>query len=99
MQIMPSFRHPRIPARLAIFLAPLAALTAFLVLGAPVAGAGDPTCQGKPATIVSNAATITGGKAPDVIVAGPGNNVIKGEGGNDLICAGAGDDTDLRRTR
>lgn len=76
-----------------LLLAPIAALVALLALGAPGAGAGDPTCHGKPATIVSNAPVIMGTKAPDVIVAGPGNNVIHGEGGNDLICAGAGNDT------
>ena len=79
--------------RAAALLAPLAALVALLAFGVPVAGAGDPTCQGKPATIVSDAATITGTKAPDVIVAGDGDNTIHGEGGNDLICAGGGDDT------
>ena len=61
---------------------------------APIAIAeGKPTCDGKVATIVSNAPTITGTKAPDVIVAGPGDNVIRGEGGNDTICGGAGNDT------
>jgi len=57
------------------------------------AQAGGPTCQGKPATIVSNAAVIRGKKSPDVIVAGAGDNRILGEGGNDLICGGDGDDT------
>jgi Ca2+-binding RTX toxin-like protein len=94
MQTMVTLPRPKIPARAALMLAaPLAALAALLAFGAPGAGAGDPTCQGKPATIVSNAATITGTKAPDVIVAGPGDNTIHGEGGNDLICAGAGNDT------
>jgi Ca2+-binding RTX toxin-like protein len=50
-------------------------------------------CGGKPATIVSNAPTITGTKAPDVIVGGAGDNVIHGEGGNDTICGGEGNDT------
>jgi Ca2+-binding RTX toxin-like protein len=91
---MPSHRSSNVPIRLGVALsAALAALVALLALGVPGAGAGDPTCQGKPATIVSNAATITGTKAPDVIVAGPGNNVIHGEGGNDLICGGEGNDT------
>jgi Ca2+-binding RTX toxin-like protein len=82
-----------VPVRpLSFLLAPLAALAALLVIAVPHAGAGDPTCDGKPATIVSNAATITGTKAPDVIVAGPGNNTIHGEGGNDTICAGEGND-------
>jgi Ca2+-binding RTX toxin-like protein len=60
---------------------------------APIADAeGSPTCDGKAATIVSNAPTIVGTKAPDVIVAGSGDNAIRGEGGNDTICAGEGDD-------
>jgi Ca2+-binding RTX toxin-like protein len=91
---MPSHRHAIAPVRLgAALLASLAACAAFLAFGVPHAGAGDPTCQGKPATIVSDAATITGTKAPDVIVAGEGDNTIHGEGGNDLICGGGGNDT------
>jgi Ca2+-binding RTX toxin-like protein len=68
---------------------------AVAVLAGPAAGraAAAPTCDGKTATIVSNAATIVGTKAPDVIVAGAGDNTIDGEGGDDLICAGGGDDT------
>jgi Ca2+-binding RTX toxin-like protein len=94
MDFMPSAIRPRVPVRLAfLLLAPLAALAALLAFGAREAGAGDPTCQGKPATIISNAAMITGTKAPDVIVAGGGDNTIHGEGGNDLICAGGGNDT------
>jgi Ca2+-binding RTX toxin-like protein len=93
MQKMPALAHPKVPARLAFaLLAPLAALAAYFAFG--VTGAqGAPSCQGKPATIVSNAATITGTKAPDVIVAGPGDNTIRGAGGNDLICGGEGNDT------
>jgi Ca2+-binding RTX toxin-like protein len=94
MQIMATLPHPKVPARLVFaLLAPLTALAALLAFGAGGAGAGDPICQGKPATLVSDAATITGTKAPDVIVAGPGDNTIHGEGGNDLICGGAGNDT------
>jgi Ca2+-binding RTX toxin-like protein len=93
MQKMSAFTHPKTAARLAFaLLAPLSALAAFFAFGATGAE-GAPTCQGKPATIVSNAATITGTKAPDVIVAGPGDNTIHGEGGNDLICGGDGNDT------
>jgi len=51
-----------------------------------------PTCARKKATIVSDAHTIIGTKAPDVIVAGPSDNIIHGEGGNDTICGGGGDD-------
>jgi Ca2+-binding RTX toxin-like protein len=94
MPIMPPFTSPKFPARtVLLLLAPLTALAAFFAYGAPGAQGGDPTCQGKPATIVSNAAVIRGKKAPDVIVAGPGDNVIHGEGGNDTICGGAGNDT------
>jgi Ca2+-binding RTX toxin-like protein len=94
MPFMPSPRQAIAPVRFgAALLASLAAFAAFLAFGVPYAGAGDPTCQGKPATIVSDAATITGTKAPDVIVAGEGDNTIHGEGGNDLICGGGGNDT------
>src|SRR6185312_7373418 len=93
MESMPTSRSLKVPSRLAFaLLAPLSALAAFFAFGAPGAQ-GAPTCQGKPATIVSNAAVIRGGKAPDVIVAGPGDNTIHGEGGNDLICGGEGNDT------
>jgi Ca2+-binding RTX toxin-like protein len=81
----------KLPSRSFVLL--IALLVALLAFGAREAGAGSATCQGKPATIVSNAKTITGTKAPDVIVAGSGDNTIHGEGGNDLICAGDGDDT------
>jgi Ca2+-binding RTX toxin-like protein len=93
MSKMPASTHPVIPARLVFaLLAPLTALALFLAFGS--AGAeGAASCQGKPATIVSNASVITGTKAPDVIVAGPGDNTIHGEGGNDLICGGEGNDT------
>src|ERR1700761_9400090 len=94
MPSMPSHRLAQVPVRLGAALsAALLAIVAVLAFGVPGAGAGDPTCQGKPATIVSNAATITGTKAPDVIVAGDGDNTIHGEGGNDLICPGGGNDT------
>lgn len=66
-------------------------LLAFLGLTARAGAA--PTCDGKKATIVSNAPRIVGTKAPDVIVAGPGDNTIYGEGGDDVICAGGGNDT------
>jgi Ca2+-binding RTX toxin-like protein len=93
MQKMPAFTPPKAPARLVFaLLAPLVAFAAYFAFGAPGAQ-GAPSCQGKPATIVSNAATIVGTKAPDVIVAGPGDNTIRGEGGNDTICGGEGDDT------
>ncbi|MBN9621730.1 MAG: hypothetical protein J0H06_02075 [Actinobacteria bacterium] len=91
---MPAFLRHKTPARSAFaLLSPLAALIALFAFGVPGAQGGDPTCQGKPATIVSNASVIHGTKAPDVIVAGPGDNTIYGEGGNDLICGGEGNDT------
>ena len=66
----------------------LAALFALL----PPEALAKPRCNGKKATIVSNAPRIVGSKAPDVIVAGGRGNVIFGEGGNDVICGGGGDD-------
>jgi Ca2+-binding RTX toxin-like protein len=68
-------------------------LVALLILVPATGAKAQPTCNGRPATIVSNAPTIVGTKAPDVIVAGSGNNVIYGEGGDDTICGGEGDDT------
>ncbi len=59
----------------------------------PVGAEAGPSCGEKPATIVSNGPEIHGTKAPDVIVAGPGDNTIHGMGGNDVICGGEGDDT------
>jgi Ca2+-binding RTX toxin-like protein len=83
-------------------IAPLAGFVAlFATLGLLAAtvgqaagkAAGKPTCEGKVATIVSDAAKIVGTKAPDVIVAGAGANTIYGEGGDDTICGGEGNDT------
>jgi len=54
--------------------------------------AAAPSCGGKRATIVSNAARIVGTKASETIVAGPRANAIYGRGGNDTICAGGGAD-------
>jgi Ca2+-binding RTX toxin-like protein len=68
-----------------------AALTAALVTSASAPAA--PSCLGKRATIVSSAAKIVGGKAPDVIVVqGAGKHTVDGMGGNDKICGGPGDD-------
>jgi Ca2+-binding RTX toxin-like protein len=93
MKSMPSLDRPQVSFRtLSFLLAPLAALAALLAFGARDAAAA-PTCHGKRATIVSNARTIIGTKAPDVIVAGGRANTIRGEGGNDLVCAGGGGDT------
>ena len=64
-------------------------LLAAAVSAAPAAAA---TCQGKSATIVSNAPRIVGTKAPDVIVSRGADNVIFGRGGNDVICSGSGED-------
>ena len=71
----------------------LAACLGLALVAAPAGAGGNPSCDGKTATIVSDAGTIKGTKAPDVIVAGSGDNTIYGEGGNDTICAGDGDDT------
>jgi Ca2+-binding RTX toxin-like protein len=70
-----------------------AALAAVIALSSAERADAAPSCHGKRATIVSNAARIVGTKAPDVIVAGGADNVIYGEGGDDLICAGGGNDT------
>jgi Ca2+-binding RTX toxin-like protein len=75
-------------AGLAWLLAGLLALAA-----TPAADAAAATCGGKQATIVSDAQKIVGTKAPDMIVAGPGDNTIYGMGGNDTICGGDGNDT------
>jgi len=77
--------------RSAVF--PLLCLIAGLALVLASSARARSSCAGKHATIVSNAAKIIGTKAPDVIVAGGGDNAIYGEGGNDLICGGDGDDT------
>jgi Ca2+-binding RTX toxin-like protein len=94
MQPMPSSLRPHVTVRTIslLLLSGFLATASLLAFGSREAGAA-PTCQGKPATIVSDAATITGTKAPDVIVAGDGDNTIHGEGGNDTICAGGGNDT------
>jgi Ca2+-binding RTX toxin-like protein len=75
----------------ACFAALLALCGLAMLLAGPASA--TPTCDGKKATIVSNAAKIVGTKAPDVIVAGPGDNTIYGEGGDDTICGGEGNDT------
>ncbi|HEX8754507.1 MAG TPA: calcium-binding protein [Solirubrobacterales bacterium] len=62
-------------------------------LFSPIPAAAKPSCDGKKATIASNAPRIVGTKAPDVIVADSGDNTIYGEGGDDVICAGGGNDT------
>jgi Ca2+-binding RTX toxin-like protein len=80
-------------ARLAVIRPPLALLVlAALFAFVPPDAVAKPGCQGKKATIVSNAPRIVGTKAPDVIVAGGRDNAIFGEGGNDVICGGGGDD-------
>jgi len=74
--------------RLTVF----ACLSLFAALVAQAPAAAAKSCLGKRATITSNARTIHGTKAPDVIVAGAGANRIIGEGGNDRICGGGGND-------
>ena len=60
-----------------------AALIASLFAIAP-AGA-QATCGGQVPTIESNASTIVGTTGDDVILAGPGNNMIRGLAGNDTV--------------
>ena len=60
-------------------------LLATVVVAAPVAAQGTPTCNGVPATIV-------GTEGNDRISGTPGNDVIVGLGGRDRIAGGAGND-------
>jgi len=69
------------------------ALLAVVTLAGEVGEAATASCDGKAATLVSDAPRIEGTEGSDVIVAGPGANEIQGLGGNDSICGGAGDDT------
>jgi glucose/arabinose dehydrogenase len=55
-------------------------------------GAGQPSCAGRPATIVASARRLEGTRHADVIVGVPGRNVIRGGGGADRICGLAGND-------
>ncbi len=89
IQIVEQVERWRSAGRPAVLLV----LGAVLALGPIATAEGKPSCGGKVATIVSNAATIAGTKAPDVILAGPADNEIRGEGGNDTICGGGGNDT------
>jgi hypothetical protein len=50
------------------------------------------SCNGLPATVVSNASTVNGTAGVDVIVGGPASQVIYGNGGNDVICGAGGND-------
>ena len=69
----------------------LAALTSGLLASASAPAA--PSCLGRRATIVSGAAKIVGGKAPDtIVVQGAGKHTVLGMGGNDRICGGEGED-------
>jgi hypothetical protein len=76
-----------------------AGLTAGLLigfLGTPISAvASQPTCLGKPATIVGTGEgeTLTGSAGSDVIVGRGGDDVIDGLGGNDFLCGSGGDDT------
>src|ERR1700712_4280174 len=76
-----------------LLLAAIAGTALMLGAGAADAGAGGVSCDGKAATIQSNAAKIVGTKAPDVIVAGAGNNTIYGDGGDDTVYGGRGNDS------
>lgn len=97
-------RHTTMRPRLAL-LGPL--LLAGLSLPAVTASssyAADATCQGLPATVTGDGATLTGTEGADVIVASGATTLIDALGGDDTICAfaayadnvlvsaGAGDD-------
>ncbi len=68
-------------------------VASLLALIAVAPAMATPTCDGKAATIVSDASKIVGTKAPDVIVAGPGADNLFGEGGEDTIHGERGSDT------
>ena len=59
----------------------------------------QPTCKGKPATIVgTNGRDVRKGTSgKDVMVGLGGNDKLSGLAGNDLICGGAGKDKAQRR--
>ena len=63
------------------------------LLSAP-AGAGQPACMGKRATIVGTSGddTINGTPGNDVVVARGGTDYVSGKGGDDVLCGGAGTD-------
>ncbi len=79
----------------------LAASLTALSLGGPAQGFSaptSPTCDGRPATLVfpsteSSASSIEGTDRDDVIVTGPGTEVIRGLRGNDIICSRGGTDS------
>lgn len=72
-------------------VAVLIAICVAALLALPAAA--RPTgCDGKQATIASNAPRIFGTKAHDVIAGGAAESAIYGMGGNDTICGGGGND-------
>lgn len=75
-----------------VFVLTLVATTALATIQAPARA----TCDSFPADvhpIVSDDAVIEGTSGPDLICAGPGDNIINGLGGDDIIFGGAGSDT------
>ncbi len=79
-------------ATLSLLLITLVTLGVLSAAPAPA----KPTCDNPDASfnlIVSDAAIIDGTDGPDLICAGPGNNLINGLGGNDLIFGSEGSDT------
>jgi hypothetical protein len=58
------------------------------------AGAGAPTCMGRPATRVGTAGddTLRGTAGADVFLGRAGDDRIVGRGGDDVFCAGPGND-------
>jgi Ca2+-binding RTX toxin-like protein len=87
-----SFRIPAGRLRLGHWLAAAWLLAGLSISSAAASAQAAPSCDGRIATIVSDAPRIVGTRAPDTIVAGVGDNAIFGMGGNDSICAGAGSD-------
>jgi hypothetical protein len=67
---------------------------ASVLAGAPPPPPPEPTCQGRPATIVGTAGddVLRGTADRDVIAALEGNDRVSGGGGDDFICLGSGDD-------
>jgi hypothetical protein len=76
-------------------VAAVSALSVALVAPASYSQSGEPTCQGKKATIVTppGGFVVNGTDKADVIVGTSGNDFIRGNGGNDVICGGDGNDS------
>lgn len=78
---------------LGVSVAALILMVAGLVLASPVSANEGLTCHGLPVTISSANSHINGTDGPDVILGlSNAGQTIAGQGGNDVICAGAGAD-------